>query len=229
MSWKLLDLFCKAGGCSMGYHRAGFEVTGVDIAPQKNYPFPFVQADALMFPLSGFDVIHASPPCQAYSTASAYLRAKGKKYVDLVAQTRDRLIKSNTHYIIENVQGAPLRHSVRLCGSSFGLGFSEMALIRHRFFESDIMLFVPPCQHGSKPTITICGNGVPTATRDKLGRCFTVAEARESMGIDWMSRLELSQAIPPAYTEYIGKQLIEVLEKEAEKQKLTQKGCHAPL
>ena len=208
----------------MGYHRAGFEVTGVDSVPQKNYPFEFIQGDALTTPLSGYDVIHASPPCQAYTKATKYLQNKGKKYPDLVAKTRARLIESNCHYVIENVPGAPLINPIQLCGTSFGLGSGVMELQRHRLFESDIFILTPECQHTDKLTIGVYGNGTPSWQRHKLGRCVLVDEWREAMGIDWMLRKELRQAIPPAYTEWIGKQLIEVLETEAVECHLTRKG-----
>src|SRR5688500_4187308 len=120
---RLLDLFCGAGGCSEGYHRAGFEVVGVDLKAQKNYPFEFIQADALDYPLDGFDVIHASPPCQAYSVLR---RANpDAEYADLIEPTRAKLQASGLPWIIENVPGAPLAQSITLCGSMFGLGAGD--------------------------------------------------------------------------------------------------------
>lgn len=211
--YKLLDLFCGAGGCSMGYYQAGFEVTGVDINPQKNYPFKFIQCDVfdtgLIF--EKYDVIHASPPCQNYSVASKYMRNKGKKYSDLLSKTRDLLIRSGKIYVMENVPGAPMRNYVKLCGTSFNLGTSEFSLIRHRLFECNIMLFTPPCQHTNKLAITVCGTGTMSGMRDKIKRNLKKSEVCEAMGIDWMTLKELSQAIPPAYTEYLGEQLIQVL------------------
>ena len=206
---KLLDLFCGAGGAAMGYHRAGFEVVGVDIAPQKHYPFEFHQADALTYPLDGFDVIHASPPCQAYSLASLYHRQQGKQYVDLVDETRRRLIESRTPWVMENVMKAPLRSPLMLCGSMFGL-----LVQRHRLFESpwlNTTLSPFSCRHDYIP-FTVCGKGTPSWQRKRTGRNQSVDECRAAMGINWMTRAELSQAIPPAYTEWIGVQLLAALD-----------------
>ena len=203
---KLLDLFCGAGGCSMGYHRAGFEVVGVDINPQPRYPFEFVQADAMEFPLDGFDWIHASPPCQGYSIS----RNNGchRDAPLLIDEIRDRLEQSGIGYVIENVPGAPLRFPFELCGASFGLGIGEFDLARHRGFECSTLLLAPPCQHRRGQTIGVYGNGTNSWHRAKFGRCITDAEKREAMGIDWMNRKELNQAIPPAYTDWIGRQLL---------------------
>lgn len=209
--YRLLDLFCGAGGAAMGYHRAGFEVVGVDIKPQPNYPFEFHQADALEYPLDGFDVVHASPPCQRYSQAERLHRNK-ESHPDMVANTRE-YIKEKT-YIIENVCGAPLRNYIQLCGSSFGL-----RVRRHRLFESNLLLFGLDCNHkwqNDNPLWSIRQRYRQINT----GVCYvfghqetgqTVDDWKKAMGIDWMNRAELSQAIPPAYTEYIGKQLINYL------------------
>ena len=201
---RLLDLFCGAGGAAMGYHRAGFEVVGVDIAPQKHYPFEFHQADALTFPLDGFDAIHASPPCQAYSLASLSQRQGGKQYADLVATIQRRLVESRTPWVMENVMGAPLDRPVLLCGSMFGL-----LVQRHRLFESPWLTGFAPfaCRHDYIP-FTVCGHGTPSWQRKRTDRNQSVAECRAAMGIDWMTRAELAQAIPPAYTEFIGRQLL---------------------
>jgi DNA (cytosine-5)-methyltransferase 1 len=196
---RLLDLFCGAGGCSVGYHRAGFDVVGVDITPQPRYPFEFHEADALTFPLEGFDAIHASPPCQAHTT----LRHRtGGDYPDLVAATRDRLLDSGLPYVIENVVGAPLLNPVMLCGSTFGLGVGGRQLRRHRLFESNAPIMASPCQHHG-PAVGVYGTG----GGGQMTRGFKaegVADARAALGIDWMSLAELSEAIPPAYTEHIG-------------------------
>lgn len=204
----LLDLFCGAGGCSMGYHRAGFDVTGVDINPQPRYPFKFIQADAMTFPLDGYDVIHASPPCQAYC-ALRHLYPE-KRYPDLVAWTRDRLIAAKVPFVIENVPKSPLLHPVKLCGSAF-----DLRVRRHRMFESNVEIHGCLCFHKRQGhPIDVSGTGgrrVNRRTNDHGGNSNkprNLAEARESIGIDWMTRKELSQAIPPAYTEYIGKQLL---------------------
>jgi DNA (cytosine-5)-methyltransferase 1 len=196
---RLLDLFCGAGGCSVGYHRAGFDVVGVDITPQPRYPFEFHEADALTFPLEGFDAIHASPPCQAHTT----LRHRtGGDYPDLVAATRDRLLDSGLPYVIENVVGAPLLNPVMLCGSTFGLGVGGRQLRRHRLFESNAPIMASPCQHHG-PAVGVYGTG----GGGQMTRGFKaegVADARAALGIDWMSLAELAQAIPPTYTEHIG-------------------------
>ncbi len=178
MSYKLLDLFCGAGGCSEGYRSAGFDVTGIDVAFQKRYPkqCSFLQADVMhLVNFSGFDVVHASPPCQAYSKASQYMRNKGKSYPDLISQIREKLVKANCIYVIENVVGAPLINPIQLCGTSFGLGSKDLQLVRHRWFECNIPLLVPPCQHSSKPAAGVYGNGTPTYQRKRLG-----AEARRT-------------------------------------------------
>jgi DNA (cytosine-5)-methyltransferase 1 len=206
---KLLDLFCKAGGAAMGYHRAGFEVTGVDIKNQKRFPFEFIQADALEVLkdkafLNSFDVIHASPPCQTHSSTKHLRNAQGKTTtkIDLIPQTRAALIESGKPYVIENVPGAPLINPIQMCGSAFGL-----AVRRHRLFESNFELIGSICDHKKqgKPV------GIYGSMRDEIPNgghtAKTIQQAREAMGIDWMIWGELVEAIPPAYTEFIGKQL----------------------
>jgi len=213
---KLLDLFCGAGGCSMGYYRAGFDVVGVDIKPQPHYPFEFIQGDALTFPLEGYDVIHASPPCQGYSVVRHL--PNHREYPLLLGEMRDRLAASGCIWIIENVMGAPVQHGVILCGSMFGL-----QVRRHRFFEISHLAFAPgPCQH-REDFVSVFGHCVirqrtnPEYTGPRCGKrsnlftSYPLEKGREAMGIDWMIQKELSQAIPPAYTEFIGRQLIEVL------------------
>lgn len=216
---KLLDLFCGAGGAGMGYHQAGFEVTGVDIVAQPRYPFRFIQADALEYLAlhgSEFDAIHASPPCQVYS-ALAHLARKTHK--GLIPEARELLIKSEKPFVIENVPGAPLRNPTILCGTMFGLSTSDGAqLRRHRLFETSFaVLLTPPCRHAGR-TIGIFGSkGRDTGeekrhySKPKEDRgappdsiLFPLEEAQLAMGIDWMNYKELSQAIPPAYTKFIG-------------------------
>lgn len=212
MKPRLLDLFCGAGGASMGYHRAGFDVVGVDIRPQPRYPFEFHQADALTFPLEGFDAIHASPPCQKFTV----LRARWKRdYPDLIEPIRDRLSAAGAPWVIENVGGAPLLGGggvIRLCGSMFGLttATGEAELRRHRDFECSFPVVLRPhCNHGSV-VVTVTGHAGGTRNRD--GRKQFRADARrEAMGIDWMTNDELAQAIPPAYTEWIGRRLLETV------------------
>lgn len=209
--YKLLDLFCKAGGCSVGYHQAGFEVIGVDIEPQPNYPYKFIQADALTVLkdrdfISQFDVIHASPPCQKYTTAAKQWRLVGKQYPDFIDATRELLNQWRGPYVVENVEKAPLINPIMLCGSMFGL-----RTYRHRVFESNISLFAPEHpKHAHKQTKM----GRPVKKDEYMqivGHFSGVPLAREIMGCQWMNQSELAQAIPPAYTEWIGKQLIEFL------------------
>jgi len=199
---RLLDLFCGAGGASMGYHRAGFEVVGVDIKPMPRYPFEFHQADAMTFPLEGFDVIHASPPCQRYSTMTKRW-ARSEEHPDLVGPIRSRLLATGVAYVIENVPGAPLADPLTLCGSMFDLGVR-----RHRIFETSVGMLAPQCNHAAQGRVVgVYGHAGGTSKRD--GLTFAgVAEWRRAMGIDWMTGDELAESIPPAYTEYIGKQLM---------------------
>jgi len=201
---RILDLFCGAGGAAMGYHRAGFEVVGVDIRPQPHYPFEFHQADAMTYPLDGFDAVHASPPCQAYTQSALTWRNRGKEYPRLIGPTRDRLMQIQVPWIIENVPGAPVRADYILCGCRVGL-----ALRRRRYFETswEGWEMVGPCVH-LEPVVSVVGHGAPSWVREQLGYNPTIAQYRAAMGIDWMNRNELSEAIPPAYTEWIGGHLL---------------------
>ena len=198
---RALDLFCGAGGAGMGLHRAGYEVVGVDIAPQPNYPFQFHQADAIGFPLGGFDFIWASPPCQRYSLAC---RNAGTAHLfpDLLPAMRERLRAVSCPWAIENVPGAPMRADALLCGTMFGL-----RLIRHRLFETSFPIdrLVPPCRHKGDE-VPVYGHGTPSWHRERRGGAGIGIELkREAMGIHWMNRDELSQAIPPAYSEFIAR------------------------
>jgi DNA (cytosine-5)-methyltransferase 1 len=208
---RLLDLFCGAGGAAMGYYRAGFDVVGVDNRPQPRYPFEFHQGDALTWPMGGFDAIHASPPCQAYSAMRTNWNARND-HPDLLPPTRVLLDISGLPWVIENVPGAPMDPLVLMCGSAFGLGIPGYQLRRHRWFEvSGFWPMSLPCQH-SGPVIGIYGDhGRDHRRKEGYGRYFTLAERQEALGIDWMARDELDQAIPPAYTEHIGRQLLDVL------------------
>ena len=210
---RLLDLYCKAGGSSKGYQLAGFEVVGVDIKKQKRYPYKFIQADCLelmkdMEFLKSFDVITASPPCQTHSITQHLRNAQGKSTdkIDLIPQTREALIASGKPYVIENVPGSPLINPIRMCGSSFGL-----KVRRHRLFESNIQLTSSICNHKEqgKPV------GIYGSMRDEIPKgghtAKSIEQAREAMGIDWMIWGELVEAIPPVYTETIGKQILSVL------------------
>lgn len=204
----------------MGYHRAGFEVVGVDIIHQPNYPFRFFQMDALYAidfngtlrpELGRIDLIHASPPCQGYSTTRTL---HSNIYPKLIEPLRKRLILSAFPSVIENVVGAPLLNPIQLCGSSFGLGVR-----RHRLFESNMPLFSTACRHDLQPEpIDVTGSGGPS-TKPRTGggihrKPKNLAHAREAMGIDWMTRAELSEAVPPAFTEFIGSQLMGLLTTE---------------
>jgi len=215
----LLDLYCGAGGCSAGYARAGFtEIVGVDARPQPRYPFQFVQGDALAFLAEhgkDFDFIHASPPCQRFSLGT---NARGKERIehpDLVTPTRDLLLRIGRPWIIENVPGANLRApAVQLCVLMFSL-----TIFRHRWFESSEFILVPDHPgHGNRRIgeggfVTVAGHGpqnsgwhdrkrpIPADHRNK-------ASWQRAMGIDWMTVDELAQAIPPSYTEFLGRQLI---------------------
>lgn len=202
---RLLDLFAGAGGAARGYQLAGFHVTGVDVAPQPNYiGDDFHQADALTFPLDGFDAIHASPPCKRFTTLAVLHR--DVDHPDLLTPTRERLEANGAPWVIENVPGAPMRPDVFLCGSQFGLGVR-----RHRWFEFSVPPFalMHPCDH-SRDTVCVVGHGGGSGKGAKVKR-WTAAEGRSAMGIDWMTRDELAQAIPPAYCHFIGLQLIDAL------------------
>lgn len=186
----------------MGYHRAGFEVVGVDHKPQPRYPFEFILGDALTVDLSGFNAYAASPPCQRYSIATGCNgRARRDAHPDLVTPTRARLAATGKPYIIENVPGAPLLHPVKLDGEMFGL-----PLIRMRWFESNVYLMTP------RPIRRRLGmNYVCPAGGSYRNRGFNKASLQRAMGIDWLTGAEMCQAIPPAYTEFLGRQLIEQL------------------
>lgn len=203
---RLLDLFCCQGGASMGYHRAGFEVVGVDIDPQPRYPFEFVQGDALAYLMEyghEFDAIHASPPCQAFTNAQKIM---GNRHPDFLGPVRDLLIATGVPYIIENVPGAPLRDPIELCGAMFGL-----RTYRHRLFESNVPLVEP--EHPKHVVRTAKMGRVPEPWEfmHVVGNFSGVAQAREAMGIDWMSRDGLRESIPPRYTAYLGRQLMDAM------------------
>ena len=231
---RLLDLFCGAGGAAVGYHRAGFEVVGVDIKPQPHYPFEFHQADALevldLGPALGlmprlpsqFDAIHASPPCQRFSDL-AKRNKNAADWPDLIAPLRERLVATGLPYVIENVEGAPLINPIVLCGTMF----PGLRVIRHRLFEvargtADMAMEVPA--HGKHPLVFTHDRRKAHYGRLDEDTAFvqvtgggnaSVANKRAAMGIDWMLGHELNEAIPPAYTEFIGKHLISVLSAAA--------------
>jgi len=222
MKPRLLDLFCGAGGAAMGYYRAGFEVVGVDIKPQPHYPFEFHQADALTYPLEGFDAYHASPPCQCYSRLRHLPWLKNNNYWDSIPPTRELLNTLDKPWVMENVEDAPVI-GITLCGSMFNL-----PIYRHRKFESNILLLQP--YHETHDGVIAAGRaamskryatgniGIKEISRNSIaGHMSGVDKARKAMDIDWMSGKELSQAIPPAYTEFIGKQLLAVVAAAKEK------------
>ena len=210
---KLLDLFCCAGGAALGYHQAGFDIVGVDVKPQANYPFPFIQADVMTLDvefLASFDVIHASPPCQAYSDL-AKRNGNAHEWPDLVGAVRDMLVQTNRPYVIENVEGAPLRDYIVLCGTMF----DELRVLRHRLFETNFPITAPP--HKPHPLVHTFDRrkshyGKTDEWTDYVqvtggGNC-TIAAARDAMGIDWMMKKEINEAIPPAYSRFIGQELM---------------------
>ena len=224
---KALDLFCCAGGAAMGLHRAGYDVTGVDVRPQPRYPFRFIQGDALAQDLSGYDFVWASPPCQAHTSMKTMHNAK--EHADLIPATRAKLEAWGGPWIMENVVGAPLRNPVLLCGTMFGLGCEDAELRRHRIFESNVALMTLECRHGQRAatmgvygghlrnrkrarTIGVYGEGVRDSVRkmDKGVEDFDVTQGREAMGIEWMTLAELCQAIPPAYSEFLARQTLRV-------------------
>ncbi len=205
---RLLDLYCGAGGCSVGYARAGFDVVGVDLLPQPNYPFKFCQADALTFPLDGFDFLHASPECDGYSVATLFHgHATRDEHPLHISTIRQRFIQSGKPYIIENVVSA-MRHMhqpITMCGITFGLDAP-----RHRLFESNVKLIAPKHQRHIKKVAK--PGAIPLDTQYWcIGGHFGQKEraALEGLGIDWMTtQKEIGNAIPPAYTEWIGRQLL---------------------
>ena len=203
---KLLDLFCCAGGAAKGYHDAGFDVTGIDIMNQPRYPYKFIQADALEYVAAHgheFDAIHASPPCQRYSVLTGARHRDKHPY--LIKPVREALLISGKPYIIENVSGArrELMNPVLLCGTMFGL-----PIFRHRYFELSwtCMLMVPPCQHDIVPVL-VSGTS-RRIVNGKRSMETLVADKRAAIGIDWMVGKELDEAIPPAFTKFIGEQLL---------------------
>lgn len=214
----LLDAFCCAGGASMGYHRAGFEVVGVDHKPQRNYPFEFIQTDAIKFIEARgkeFDVIHASPPCQAFSRVTALQRSRGKVYVNLIEETRAALKSSGRPFIIENVPGSPIRKDLILSGFHFGL-----RVVRIRWFEIEGFFLLQPGATSKRRVtidgdfITVTGAGGQNTNQAspgeiKIWKGSWKKTAQFAMGIDWMSWKEMTQAIPPAYTKYIGQRILE--------------------
>ena len=205
---KLLDLYCGEGGAAVGYFRVGFtDITGVDICPMPHYPFKFIQTNALEYLAEHgreYDVIHASPPCQGYSITQFMPGRSPDKYKKQVGELRDLLIMTGKPYVIENVAGAPLINPLMLCGTMFGL-----RVFRHRYFECNPPIYFAPatCNHwgraktgklaswnyGQNPFVTVAGH------------MFKKDVGAKAMGIDWMTKKGLAEAVPPDYTEYIGR------------------------
>ena len=224
----LLDLFCGAGGAAMGYHRAGFDVVGVDIKPQPRYPFAFHQADALTFPLDGFDAIHASPPCQAYSHLRVLPWMRDRDYWDSIPPTMALLRSQTLPWVVENVDSAQsmaaLGDTIRLCGTEFGLAWEDgVPLYRHRLFASSFTINVPEHRPHKRGAMTsgrdnmaasgrfVTGNRSVRLNNGRVIGGHQAANIDNPIGVPWMRGNEAAQAIPPAYTEYIGRQLIERL------------------
>lgn len=226
MKPRLLDLFCGAGGAGAGYDRAGFEVVGVDIEAHPDSPHPLLVADAMNFLelpalLDGFVVVHASPPCPRYSTATP--EANRDSHPDLIAPVRDALLAWGGIYVIENVPGAPLLNPTMFCGAALGLGAQcrdgqYRQLRRHRLFESNAPIMSPGCGCDGRQKIGVYGDGGGGPRRQAAqggGYKGHPEESRQAMGIDWMrNRKDLSDSIPPAYTEHIGAQLLDHIESE---------------
>lgn len=227
---RCLDLFCGAGGITKGLQRAGFHVTGVDIKAQPRYCGEvFIQGDALAADLSGFDFVCASPPCQAYTLMQA-LNTRGPKreHPRLIEPVREKLRASGLAYMIENVPGAPLIDPVILCGSMFGL-----RVRRHRLFECSFFALRPNCQHDALSPVPVWGDGRPSRQEARrarrpiavcdhpqqpgggtVNRARTLKEGQDAMGIDWMDWKTLTQAIPPQYSEFLGRQVMAILQRE---------------
>jgi DNA (cytosine-5)-methyltransferase 1 len=228
----LLDAFCGAGGCTKGYQEAGFYVVGVDIKPQPNYcGDEFLRADALGVlegivsaiehgrePMNGligsFAAVHASPPCQAHSDLAHHPQNRENDYPELIGPTRELLVATGLPYVIENVPGAPLINPTMLCGSAFGLGVR-----RHRLFETSFPMMSPGCSHGSQAAqfdVYEHGRWFKSPVARVYGNGGGKGEDRwpEAMGIDWMTRPELAQAIPPAMTAHVGTYLLNAIEAQ---------------
>jgi DNA (cytosine-5)-methyltransferase 1 len=202
---RLLDLFCGAGGAAVGYHRAGFDVIGVDNQPMPRYPFEFHQADALEYAAyhgHEFDAVHASPPCQRKSAMTNCRPGLAAAYPNLIRPTRIILDHIGVPYVIENVAGSDVRPDLTLCGRMFGL-----KLYRHRLFESNRPLGQPQHPRHLVPGGS-AGHWKPGEIISVSGNCAPIELAHEAMGIDWMTRGELAESIPPAFAQFVGEQLV---------------------
>ena len=205
MKPRLLDLFCCQGGAGMGYHQAGFEVVGIDWDPQPRYPFEMIQMDAIraleeMLRGHSFDAVHASPPCQAYTKAG---KLQGNQHPELIEIIRELLQATDLPYVIENVEGAPLRDPVMLCGTMFGL-----RLYRHRLFETNWPFTAPLHGEHYLKQVKMGRKPGPNEILQPVGHFSGVQEARDAMEMPWATQDGLREAIPPAFTAFIGEQLM---------------------
>jgi DNA (cytosine-5)-methyltransferase 1 len=219
---RLLDLFCCAGGCSMGYYDAGFDIVGVDLTPRRDYPFEFIEADALEVLadrafLDSFAVVHASPPCQRYSVAASAW-GNADTHPDLLPPTRDALKAWGGPYIIENVETAPMFDAILLCGWAMGLKHIR----RHRLFETNMPLMSPGCLCPVGDSVSVFGHSgedrrkATLAANGGLRGHVPIAEVRELMRTPWINgRDEVSESIPPPYTEFLGEQALDYLKTVA--------------
>lgn len=204
--YRCLDLYCCAGGASYGYELAGFDVVGVDINPQPRYRGTFIQSDAIDYLKTNykdFDFIHASPPCQAWSKSSMQFRLKGKEYIDLIEETREALIATGKPYVIENVPEAPLKNPIMLCGAMF-----DIPTYRHRCFESNVTLIEPKHPAHIHPNAKMGRKPKKGEFIQYVGHFSGVNLVQEFTGLFWLGQKELAQSLPPQYTHYIGKQII---------------------
>lgn len=227
LAFRLLDLYCCAGGAGAGYAAAGFDVTGVDKVRHARNPHPVIEADVLELPLDfirRFDAVHASPPCQ-FGTKLRHAKGTRKDHQNLIPGTRDLLERAGVPYIIENVESKDvwpfMEGAITLCGTMFGLGATAdrfYELQRHRLFQANFPISAPgPCRH-RHPVIGMYGGHVRNRGAGSGGRGTAdfvgydrPALAREAMGIDWMTMGQMSEAIPPAYTLHLGRQLLDHL------------------
>lgn len=213
MKPRLLDLCCGQGGASAGYDQAGFDVTGVDIDPQPKYPYPFIQTDALAYVAAHghqYDAIHASFPCQAFTKAA---RIRGRTHPDLITPGRPLLDATGRPWVMENVPGAPLLYPVELCGCMF----AHLGVYRSRWFEvsSGIHLPQPKHQPHIEPNNKMGRAPKPGERMYVVGNFSGIPQARIAMDIAWMNRDGLREAIPPAYTRYVGAHLLAAIEDHA--------------